>query len=73
MLYTDGLIERRREVITAGFDRLEAAARAVAHRPLEEVCDDLLRQLGVDEARPDDVALMVVRLAPPSTGGAVAH
>ena len=73
VLYTDGLIERRGEVITAGFDRLEAAAKAVAHRPLEEVCDDLLHQLGVDEARPDDVALMVVRLAPSSTAGVGGH
>lgn len=73
VLYTDGLVERRGEIITAGLDRLEAAMRAVARLPLEEVCDSLLHQLGVDEARPDDVALMVVRLGPPSTGGVAAH
>lgn len=73
VLYTDGLVERRSEIITAGLDRLEAATRAVARLPVEEICDSLLHQLGVDEARPDDVALMVVRLEPPSTGGVAAH
>ncbi len=73
VLYTDGLVERRGEIITAGLARLEAATRAVAQLPLEEVCDSLLHQLGVDEARPDDVALMVARLGSPSTGGGPAH
>ena len=61
-LYTDGLVERRGEGLDAGLARLEAAARPLSGRRAEEICDGLLDALGADEA-PDDVALLVARLA----------
>jgi PAS domain S-box-containing protein len=61
LLYTDGLIERRDSVLDDGMDRLRAAAAELAHRPLEELCDQLIERL-VDGRPEDDVALVAIRL-----------
>ena len=63
MLYSDGLVERRREPLRAGLERLRAAAGALVGVPTEEVCDRLVAALGVEEAREDDVAVLAVRLS----------
>jgi anti-sigma regulatory factor (Ser/Thr protein kinase) len=61
LLYSDGLVERRRESIDVGLGRLEALGAGAAGAPAEEVCDRLLRGL-LDDGRPaDDVALLVLR------------
>jgi serine phosphatase RsbU (regulator of sigma subunit)/anti-sigma regulatory factor (Ser/Thr protein kinase) len=66
VLYTDGLIERRGESLDAGFARLEdALGDAPDH--VEEVADLLLRDLLLDGAPPDDVALLCVRTAQPGS------
>jgi PAS domain S-box-containing protein len=59
LLYTDGLIERRRESMTEGFSRLR---RAVAQGPAdpESLCDYVLDQLLEDRANADDVAIVAV-------------
>ena len=57
VLFTDGLVERRGEVIDAGLDRLCAAARAGV--PLEQLADDLLATRAEDTF--DDAALLAVR------------
>jgi anti-sigma regulatory factor (Ser/Thr protein kinase) len=62
VLYSDGLVERRKETIDRGLQRLAEAARSVAALPVEEVCRTLVAKLGVDALREDDVAVMALRL-----------
>ncbi|WP_239073969.1 GAF domain-containing SpoIIE family protein phosphatase [Streptomyces sp. SID10853] len=70
LLYTDGLIERRAEGLDRGLARLRQHAAALARKPLEVFCDELLAGLASDGT--DDVALIAVRTGPPRTGPAVA-
>jgi len=62
LLYSDGLIERRREVITAGLERLEHAAVELRDATVKELCDGLLTALGVAEHRDDDVVVLCLRV-----------
>jgi serine phosphatase RsbU (regulator of sigma subunit) len=64
LLYSDGLVERRGSTIDAGTDRLVQNLRELANRPLDDLCDALLRRMlhGTPE---DDVALVAVRIDPP--------
>ncbi|MDQ0792333.1 PP2C family protein-serine/threonine phosphatase [Streptomyces sp. B1I3] len=66
LLYTDGLVERRDEVLDRGLDRLRHRAAALAREPLETFCDELLG--GLAAAGTDDVALIAVRVAAPHAG-----
>ncbi|MFG2679627.1 SpoIIE family protein phosphatase [Streptomyces sp. NPDC048392] len=66
LLYTDGLVERRDEPLDDALDRLRRHAADLAHEPLDTFCDELLIGLGADSA--DDIALLAVRPAPPSSG-----
>ena len=61
LLYTDGLVERRREAINVGLQRLREAL-AGADGDIEMVCDHVLTQTVGDQASHDDVALLAVRL-----------
>jgi serine phosphatase RsbU (regulator of sigma subunit) len=56
--YTDGLIERRREPITDGLERLR---RAVVVGPPEEVCRNVMADLIGASRLIDDTALLVFR------------
>ncbi|MEU5672275.1 GAF domain-containing SpoIIE family protein phosphatase [Micromonospora sp. NPDC047762] len=57
VLYTDGLVERRSEVIDTGIERL---AGAVQSGPAEALCDHIM--ITTAEERPnDDIALLVIR------------
>ena len=58
LAYTDGLVERRGEVLTTGLDRLR---RAFAEAPsdIEQQCDHLVPEPGETE---DDVALLIVQV-----------
>ena len=60
LLYTDGLVERRGEDLDTGTERLRAAAAGLAGRPVEELCDALLDELG--GVLDDDVALLALRV-----------
>lgn len=60
LFYTDGLVERRREALDTGLDRLLSAAATVRDLPLEELCDELLVAMAPDPQ--DDVVLLAVRL-----------
>ena len=62
-LYTDGLVERRREGLDAGFARLLSAAEGLSGSRVDAFCDGLLSALGAEEAA-DDVALLVARRSP---------
>ncbi|MFD7392269.1 PP2C family protein-serine/threonine phosphatase [Streptomyces sp. NPDC059852] len=61
VLYTDGLIESRRQSLDTGLENLRRHAASLVHRGLDDFADELLRR-----ARPhdndDDVALLALRL-----------
>ncbi len=60
VMYTDGLVERRRESLDVGFLRL---GEAVSHAPdeLDRFADHLLEEMLEDRGPSDDVAMLVVR------------
>ncbi|MFK0229322.1 SpoIIE family protein phosphatase [Streptomyces sp. NPDC090303] len=60
VLYTDGLVERRREDIDEGVAALARALSGADGTP-QVVCDRLLRALGVTAEHDDDVAVLVVQ------------
>ncbi|WP_406861835.1 SpoIIE family protein phosphatase [Streptomyces sp. HUAS MG47] len=60
VLYTDGLVERRREDIDEGVAALERALSGATGAP-QVVCDRLLRSLGVTAEHDDDVAVLVMQ------------
>jgi PAS domain S-box-containing protein len=64
LLYTDGLVERRGEIVDAGLDRLAAVASRLAGVPLPALVDGLTDELVADGAVADDVCLLAV-----ATGG----
>ncbi|MGY1666073.1 PP2C family protein-serine/threonine phosphatase [Geodermatophilus sp. SYSU D00696] len=57
LAFTDGLVERRGEVIDTGLDRLRAAAAGLDGQPLPEALDDLMRTLTADGGGDDTVLL----------------
>jgi serine phosphatase RsbU (regulator of sigma subunit) len=58
VLYTDGLVERRGEVIDIGLDRLRALVRPA---PAEELCATIVAGMDV-HAVDDDIALVALRI-----------
>lgn len=60
VLYTDGLVERRGEVIDTGLERLRLSVPPGAGA--ETACARIVAELAADQRR-DDVALIVLRLA----------
>jgi anti-sigma regulatory factor (Ser/Thr protein kinase) len=66
VMYTDGLVERRREPLDVGFLRL---GEALAHAPeeLDPIADHLLEALLESGGPRDDVALLVTRPRPAPT------
>ncbi len=63
LLYTDGLIERRDQLLDDGLHRLQRTLAELAGRDLDQLCDDLLARLLPDRPH-DDVALVAVRRHP---------
>ena len=61
--YTDGLIERRREDIETGMQRLARTAAAVADQAVDDVVTHAMRTLRDDGAE-DDVAVLAFRWTP---------
>jgi serine phosphatase RsbU (regulator of sigma subunit)/CheY-like chemotaxis protein/anti-sigma regulatory factor (Ser/Thr protein kinase) len=61
LLFTDGLVERRRESIAVGYERLQRAFES-APAAVEEICDYVLDRTIARQPSDDDVALLVVRL-----------
>ncbi|MBW0112803.1 SpoIIE family protein phosphatase [Pseudonocardia oceani] len=61
LLYTDGLVERRRDPDDRAGTELLALVRAHAHRPLGEFCDHLVRDTAADTD--DDIVVLAVRVS----------
>jgi PAS domain S-box-containing protein len=59
LLYTDGLVEDRRQSAEDGLVALRSAVAASPH-DVEQLCDDVLRALGRDGPPDDDIALLAV-------------
>lgn len=57
VLYTDGLVERRRESITG---RIELLRGAVPAEPAETVCDTVMHELVGTTTTTDDIALLAM-------------
>jgi sigma-B regulation protein RsbU (phosphoserine phosphatase) len=62
VLYTDGLIERRGEIIDRGLARLEEHAAGTIDLSPDEFCDHLLAELGQEAS--DDIAVLAMRVEP---------
>jgi hypothetical protein len=58
--FTDGLVERRGEIIDTGLERLRAAALAGRSLALDDLVAKLADDLGAAES-PDDTAILAVR------------
>jgi GAF domain-containing protein len=63
VLYTDGLVERRGEVVDAGLERLVEAASALTGHPLSARLADVVHELS-DAAGDDDVTAFALRRRP---------
>jgi serine phosphatase RsbU (regulator of sigma subunit) len=59
LAFTDGLVERRGEILDVGLERLRAAATA-QRLALDDLVEKLAHDLGV-EAHRDDTAIVAVR------------
>ena len=64
LLYTDGLVERRDEIVDEGLARLAAAAERHRAADPEVLADRVVEDVLGGTGPPDDVALVVVRLVP---------
>ncbi|QJY48265.1 SpoIIE family protein phosphatase [Pseudonocardia broussonetiae] len=69
ILYTDGLVERRTEIVDVGFARLASAGADHATSPVEELVPAILHAALDGSGPADDVALIVARLRPPVLAG----
>jgi anti-sigma regulatory factor (Ser/Thr protein kinase) len=61
MLFTDGLVERRRESIDDGIARAADVLLETAKLPLDAVADEVLRALAPAAGYDDDVAMVIYR------------
>ncbi|MBI5088958.1 MAG: SpoIIE family protein phosphatase, partial [Actinobacteria bacterium] len=59
LMYTDGLVERRRESIDVGLARLVRAVEALRDAGPADLCDQLVAQL--EGSQVDDVAVLAIR------------
>ena len=61
LLYTDGLVERRRQSLMAGIERVAAAVQARRAASLEELATDVMDSMAPAGGYDDDVALLLYR------------
>jgi len=61
VLYTDGLVESRRQSLDIGLENLRRHAASLVHRGLDDFADQLLRRTRPHD-NDDDVALLALRL-----------
>jgi serine phosphatase RsbU (regulator of sigma subunit)/anti-sigma regulatory factor (Ser/Thr protein kinase) len=61
LLYTDGLVERRRSLLDDGIDRATALVQHGRGASLEELADEIMSRLAPDGGYQDDVAMLLYR------------
>ncbi|MDI6102143.1 SpoIIE family protein phosphatase [Actinoplanes sp. NEAU-A12] len=61
LLYTDGLVERRRQPLTAGIGQASAAVRHGLGTPIEDLATEIMDMLTPASGYDDDVALLLYR------------
>ena len=61
MLFTDGLVERKRELIDDGIGRAAEVLSETSTMPLDAVADAILRELAPAAGYDDDVAMVIYR------------
>jgi PAS domain S-box-containing protein len=61
LLYTDGLVERRRQPLTTGIDRLAGTVREGRAAAIEELASDVMTDMAAGAGYDDDVALLLYR------------
>ncbi|MCM4076354.1 SpoIIE family protein phosphatase [Paractinoplanes hotanensis] len=61
LLYTDGLVERRRQPLTAGIERVAAAVQQGRAVALEELATDVMASMAPAGGYDDDVAMLLYR------------
>ncbi|MBB2948421.1 PAS domain S-box-containing protein [Actinoplanes lutulentus] len=61
LLYTDGLVERRRQPLTEGIDAATDAVRLGRSTPIDELATEVMDRLAPDGGYDDDVALLLYR------------
>ncbi|MGE0732609.1 MAG: SpoIIE family protein phosphatase [Acidimicrobiia bacterium] len=64
VLYSDGLIERRREDLQRGFDRIAAAATSLAELAAHDIPDRLCEAIGGADELADDLVIACLRYQP---------
>lgn len=58
VFYTDGLVERRGEIIDDGLDRLAGVLRATSDEPLQHLVDRIIEEVSSGD---DDIAVVALR------------
>ncbi|BCJ39914.1 histidine kinase [Actinoplanes ianthinogenes] len=61
LLYTDGLIERRRQPLTVGIDQAAAAVQLGRRTPIDDLATEVMERLAPTGGYDDDVALLLYR------------
>nr|BFE59067.1 SpoIIE family protein phosphatase [Dactylosporangium thailandense] len=61
LVYTDGLVERRRRPLTVGIGNAADAVQSHQALPVDELADRVLEQMIGDEGASDDVAMLLYR------------
>ncbi|HWS35323.1 MAG TPA: SpoIIE family protein phosphatase [Actinoplanes sp.] len=61
LLYTDGLVERRRQPLSSGISRVSAAVQRGLGTPIEDLATEIMDRLIPDNGYDDDVAVLLYR------------
>ncbi|WP_341716212.1 SpoIIE family protein phosphatase [Micromonospora sp. FIMYZ51] len=61
LLYTDGLVERRRQPLSVGIANAAAAVQTGRTAPIENLATEVMEQMAPDGGYDDDVALLLYR------------
>ncbi|WP_298795374.1 SpoIIE family protein phosphatase [Pseudonocardia sp. 73-21] len=64
LLYTDGLVERRGEVLDEGLERIATIAAPLDHLPPDALAEALLQEALAGSDHADDIAIVIARLIP---------
>jgi PAS domain S-box-containing protein len=68
VMYSDGLVERRRERLDRGLNRLEAVASRLRNEPIRNVADRLVAELTEGSPPEDDIVVACFRYTPAVEG-----